>query len=77
VALLAPPDIAVGIRGRARLVREHMNLDETMAILEIDVEEVKNDMVRGGAINSAAELSVVGSYGEYYVAACAEVEDMA
>ena len=77
VALLAPPDIAVGIRGRARLVREQMNLDEHMAVLEIDVEEVKNDTVRGGAISSAAELFVIGSYGEYYVAACAEVEDMA
>jgi hypothetical protein len=76
VAVLAPPDIAVGIRGRARLVREQMNVDEHMAVLEIDVEEVKNDMVLGGAISSTVELSVVGPYGEYYVAACAEVEDM-
>ena len=53
VALVAPPDIAVSIRGRARVVREHMNADENAAILEIDVEEVKNDMVRMGDIGSA------------------------
>jgi hypothetical protein len=53
VALVAPPDIAVSIRGRARVVREQMNADENAAILEIDVEEVKNDMVRTGDIGSA------------------------
>lgn len=55
VALVAPPNIAVSIRGRARVVRERMNTDERSAILEIDVEEVKNDMV-AGAIGSASRF---------------------
>jgi len=39
VALVAPPNIAVGIQGRARVLREQMNASEGSAILEIDVEE--------------------------------------
>ena len=57
VALLAPPNIAVSIRGRARVVKERMDTGEQSAIVEIDVEEVKNDMIRRGAIGSAVTFS--------------------
>jgi hypothetical protein len=41
VALIAPPDLAVSIHGRARVVRERMAADSEYAIVEIAVEEVR------------------------------------
>ena len=76
VALVAPPDIAVSIRGRARVVRERMNVDEHSAILEIDVEEVKNDMVRTGVIESAITFSPRDEIRDWFEAAIGEAEDM-
>lgn len=54
ISLLAPPNIAVSVRGRARVVRERMNVDENYAVVEIDVEELKKDMVR--SVSSKAGL---------------------
>jgi hypothetical protein len=76
VALLAPPNIAVSIRGRARVVKEEMATGEYLAVLEIDVEEVKNDMMRRGAIESAIAFSPPEDLMDYYVGAIAEIEDM-
>lgn len=76
VALVAPPDIAVSIRGRARVVRERMNVDEHSAVLEIDVEEVKNDMVRTGAIESGITFSPRDEIRDWFEAAIGEAEDM-
>jgi len=76
VALVAPPDIAVSIRGRARVARERMNADEHSAILEIDVEEVKNDMVRMGVIESAITFSPRDEIRDWFEAAIGEAEDM-
>ena len=76
VALLAPPNIAVSIRGRARVVREGMDTGEHLAVLEIDVEEVKNDMMRRGTIESAAGFAPPEELRGYYVGAIAEIEDM-
>lgn len=76
VALLAPPDIAVSILGRARVVKEGMETGEHLAVLEIDVEEVKNDMMRRGTIESAAGFAPPEDLRDYYVGAIAEIEDM-
>jgi hypothetical protein len=76
VALLAPPNIAVSIRGRARVVTEGMNTGEHLAVLEIDVEEVKNDMMRRGTIESAVGFAPPEELRGYYVGAIAEIEDM-
>ena len=76
VALLAPPNIAVSISGRARVVRERMETGEHLAVLEIDVEEVKNDMMRRGTIESAVGFSPPEELMDYYVGAIAEIEDM-
>lgn len=46
VTLITPPDVAVSVKGHARVVKEKMDTDEHYAVVEIDVEEVKNDMVR-------------------------------
>ena len=76
VAVVAPPNIAVSIRGRARVVRERMNTHEHSAILEIDVEEVKNDMPRRGDIGSAITFFPHGEHRDWFEAALAEVEDL-
>jgi hypothetical protein len=76
VALLAPPDIAVSIRGRARVVKERMDVAEYLAVVEIDVEEVKNDMMRRGIIESAIGFVPPEELRDYYVGAIAEIEDM-
>lgn len=74
VALLAPPDIAVSITGRARVVKETVDANEHIAILEIDVEEVKNDMMRRGAIESAIQFSVPADLADFYMTLIDEVE---
>ena len=76
VALLAPPNIAVSIRGLARVVKEQMEVAEYSAILEIDVEEVKNDMMRRGSINSEICFAPPEDLMHFYVGAIAEIEDM-
>ena len=76
VALLAPPNVAVSIRGRARVVREQMDTSEHFVVIEIDVEEVKNDMMRRGAIKSAIGFAPPEDLEDYYVGAIAEIQDM-
>jgi len=76
VALLAPPNTAVSISGRARVVSESMDISEYLAIVEIDVEEVKNDMMGRGVIDSAAGFTPPDDLASFYVGAIAEIEDM-
>ena len=76
VALLAPPNIAVSILGRARVVKERMDVAEHLVVVEIDVEEVKNDMMRRGIIESAVGFTPPEELKDYYVGAIAEIEDM-
>jgi hypothetical protein len=76
VALVSPPNVAVSIRGRARVVQEGMATGEYFAVVEIDVEEVKNDMMRRGSIESAIEFAPPEDLMDYYVGAIAEIEDM-
>ena len=44
IAMICPPNVAVSVRGRARVVEEPFSLDENYALVEVDIEEVKNDM---------------------------------
>jgi len=76
VALLAPPNIAVSIQGRARVVKERMVTGEHFAVVEIDVEEVKNDMMRRGVVESAVRFSPPADLMDYYLDGIAEIEDM-
>jgi hypothetical protein len=75
VALVAPPNIAVSIRGWARVVRERMNASEQSAVLEIDVGEVKNDMV-AGTIGSAITFFPRDEHQAWFEAVLTEVEDL-
>jgi hypothetical protein len=74
VALVAPPDLAVSIRGRARVVRARMASDGEYAIVEIDVEEVKNDMVRSVVIESGITVAVRERARPWFDAVLGELE---
>jgi hypothetical protein len=76
VAMLAPPDLAVSVRGRARVVRERMKSDEHYAVVDIDVEEVKNDMGRAFVIETALWISIKDQYWSWFDAALGEAEEM-
>lgn len=76
VAVLAPPNVAVSIRGRARVVKEEMAIAKDLAVVEIDIEEVKNDMMRRGSIESAIRFVPSEDLKGFYVGAIAEIEDM-
>jgi hypothetical protein len=75
VALLAPPNIAVSILGRGTVVREMMEGTEHLAIVEIEVQEVKNDMMRRGTIESGIAFVPPADLLAFYVGAIAEIED--
>ena len=66
VSLIFPPDIAVSIRGRARVVKQRMAHDENFAVLEIDVGEVKNDMAYGLEIDSTITISAKEDMQSWY-----------
>ncbi len=76
VAVVAPPNIAVSIRGRARVIREQMCADPHCAVLEIQVEEVKNDMVRSGAIESGIAFTPHARVRDWFEAALTELEEI-
>ena len=75
VALLAPSVVAVSIRGKARVVHEKMKADERAALVEVDVKEVKNDLVFEGAIESGIEVNIPESHIGWYIALIEEVEE--
>jgi uncharacterized pyridoxamine 5'-phosphate oxidase family protein len=52
VSLVAPPDIALSIRGRAKVRKERMNLVDSDAVIEIEVNDVKDDLIPGAFIVS-------------------------
>lgn len=62
IAMICPPDIAVSARGRARIVEEPFSLDENYALIEIDIEEVKNDMPIRIGIDSGISISPSGPF---------------
>jgi hypothetical protein len=74
VVLVAPPDIAVSIQGRARICVEEMETHRHSAVLEIDVEEVKNDMVRTGSIDSGITFTPKDETQDWFEAVLGEME---
>ena len=53
-----------------------MDTGDHLAVLEIDIEEVKNDMMRRGEIESSVGFAPPAELRGYYVGAIAEIEDM-
>lgn len=77
VSFLAPPNIAVSIQGIAKVVREQMKADSNYAIVEIEVQQVKNDMVRIVTIDDTIRISPRGEEAtRWFQAVIGEVEEM-
>jgi len=74
VFLLSPPDIAVSVRGIATIAREHMKADTAYAIVQIDIEEVKNDMVPRIVIEGSMTISVPDQHKEWFENVLREME---
>jgi Pyridoxamine 5''-phosphate oxidase. len=58
VSVLAPPKVAISIRGRARVVKAQMQILDTDAVIEIAVEEVKDDSDVGTEFEFASGVTV-------------------
>ena len=52
VSFVAPPDIAVSIKGHAKIAKDRMELVNTDAVIEVGVEDVKDDLIPGSFIVS-------------------------
>lgn len=74
VTLLAP-SCAVSVRGHASIIREHMNADPQYALVEIAVENVKNDTVRSVVIESGVTISAQDKYKSWFDAVLGEAEE--
>jgi len=75
ISVLAPPDIAVSIRGFARMVKAKMEMDINYAIFEIKVDQVKNDMVKTMMIETSITASAHYEYKEWFDQVLAELEE--
>ena len=62
VVMICPPDIAVSVRGHARVVEEPFSLDNNYALVEIDIAEVKNDMPVRIGIDTGISISPGGPF---------------
>jgi hypothetical protein len=74
VFLLSPPDIAVSVRGIATIVMEHMLTDSAYALVEVEIGEVKNDMVPRIVIEGPMTISVPDQYKEWFENILGEME---
>ena len=75
-SVLAPPDIAVSIQGSAQLIRSAMISDINYAIFEIDIEQVKNDMVKTLMIDTPITVTPHYEYQDWFDDALEELEDL-
>jgi hypothetical protein len=76
MVVLISPDIAVSVQGRARLVKECMEVDESFAIIDIDIEEVKNDMAYRIVVDSGISIHAREKFKPWYDAVIAELESI-
>lgn len=74
IFMISPPDIAVSVQGRARMVRDEMETDGNFVIFEIDIESVKNDMAYRIVIDSGIEITPKAEFQPWYDQAMAELE---
>ncbi len=75
VSFLAPEAVAVSIRGKARIVKKKMESDERAALVEVDIEEVKNDLLFKGTIESGIEIDIPESHIGGYLTLVEEVDE--
>lgn len=66
VCLVCPPDIAVSVKGRAKVIDNPWKVDERYALTEIQIDEVKNDMPLRIGIDSGITISASGPFQEWW-----------
>lgn len=76
IVMISPPDISVSVRGRARVIRERMRHDENFAIIDIDIEEVKNDMAYRIVIDNGITIHAKEQFMPWYEATMSELEEL-
>ena len=76
VAVVAAPDIAVSIRDHARVVKAPIGIARHLVAIEVDIEEVRNDMMRRGTIEGTVGFTSPEDLKGSCVGATAEIEDM-
>jgi hypothetical protein len=74
VAVFGPPDVAVGIRGRARVLKEHMDTLPADAVVQIDIDEIKNDHLPDAPMASGVTYTVSPALAAQLDAVNAELE---
>lgn len=74
ISLLLPPDLALTIQGRVRVVREHMEASAKDAVLSVEVERVKDDWVAGLRLETAITYRVSDEMNAYLERYLAEVD---
>jgi len=76
VVMISPPDVSVSVRGRARIFKERMEQDEKFAIVDIDIEEVKNDMAYRIVIDSGITIHAKDLDKPWFEATMAELQGL-
>lgn len=76
VALISVPDIAVSVRGRARVVQNPWLPDERYALIEVDIEEVKNDMPMRIDIHTDISIVPDGPFQEWWDSVWKHLDEM-
>lgn len=76
IVMVSPPAVAVSVRGRAHIVKQQMEHDKDFAIVDIDVEEVKNDMAYRIVIDNGINIHAKEPFKIWYEAAMSELEEL-
>jgi hypothetical protein len=66
ICIVCPPDIAVSVKGRAKVIDNPWIVDERYALAEIEIDEVKNDMPVVIEIESGITISATGPFQEWW-----------
>jgi len=57
ITVLEGPDIAIGIKGSAKVIREPMNGNNAMCMVEFKVEEIKSDTTPTVIVNTGVRTT--------------------
>ena len=66
IAMICPPNVAVSVRGTARVVEDPFSLDENYTLVEVDIEEVKNDMPVRVGLETGIAVSPNGPFVDWW-----------
>ncbi len=66
ICLVCPPNNAISAKGRAKVIDSPWKVDERYALVEIEVDEVKNDMPLSIAIETGISISADGPFQQWW-----------